>query len=720
MSLGGSIKLKGESEYQQALSNITSKLSLLTSEMKVVTSQFDKNDKSVANLTGQNQVLTKQIAEQKEKVATLTKALADAKAETGDNSATTIKWQKALNNAQADLNKMELNLKNNEKAIKDFGKEEDNAKEKTFSLGDVIKANLTSEAIISGIKGLASAVKQVGAAFVDLGKQSLQAYADFEQLKGGIDTLFGDSSQTVMNFANNAFMTTGLSANQYMEQVTSFSASLLQSLGGDTEKAANVADMALTDMADNANKMGTSMESIQSAYQGFAKGQYQLLDNLKLGYGGTKGEMERLLADAEKISGVKYDITNLNDVYQAIHVIQGELGITGATSKEASTTIQGSTAAMKAAWSNLLTGIADDNANFSGLIDNFVNSISNVATNIMPRVEIIIDGIIQLVMTLADRLLANSDVIIESGMGLVQKIIDGIVGMSPSLAGVASQLLNTLVAAIISNLPQVINAGINILLTLVGALGQQLPTLIPVAVDAIVTLTTGLIDNIDTLVDAGIDLILGLADGLIYAIPNLIEKAPIILDKLVSALAANLPKLVNAGGQLIGKLVVGVIGALGQLVATAPKIIGSILSGITQWWSTVMNLGTNLVQGIWEGISSSLDWIKNKISGWVGNVLKFIKKLFGINSPSKVMKEQIGTNLALGIGEGFEETMDKVSDNMASAIPTNFDIDTTSSGGSGDSLANALKVALQGVKVVMNDREMGTFVIDTVGKVVYQ
>lgn len=720
MSLGGSIKLKGESEYQQALSNITSKLSLLTSEMKVVTSQFDKNDKSVANLTGQNQVLTKQIAEQKEKVATLTKALADAKAETGDNSATTIKWQKALNNAQADLNKMELNLKNNEKAIKNFGKEEDNAKEKTFSLGDVIKANLTSEAIISGIKGLANAVKQVGAAFADLGKQSLQAYADFEQLKGGIDTLFGDSSQTVMNFANNAFMTTGLSANQYMEQVTSFSASLLQSLGGDTEKAANVADMALTDMADNANKMGTSMESIQNAYQGFAKQNYTMLDNLKLGYGGTKEEMKRLLDDAEKITGVKYDIKNLNDVYQAIHVIQGELGITGTTSKEASLTIQGSTAAMKAAWSNLLTGIADDNANFSGLIDNFVNSIGNVATNIMPRVEIIIDGIIQLVMTLADRLLANSDVIIESGMGLVQKIIDGIVGMSPSLAGVAGQLLTTLVGAIASNLPQIINTGINILLTLVGALGQQLPTLIPVAVDAIVTLAMGLLDNVDTLVDAGIDLILGLADGLIYAIPNLIEKVPVIIDKLVSAIVTNFPKIVNAGGQLIGKLVVGVIGALGQLVATAPKIIGSILNGITQWWSTVMNLGTNLVEGIWEGISSSLDWIKNKISGWVGNVLKFIKKLFGINSPSKVMKEQIGTNLALGIGEGFEETMDKVSDNMASAIPTNFDIDTTSSGGGSDSLANALKVALQGVKVVMNDREMGTFVIDTVGKVVYQ
>lgn len=215
-------------------------------------------------------------------------------------------------------------------------------------------------------------------------KKAVESYAQYEQLVGGVETLFKDSAKTVQKYAANAYKTAGMSANQYMETVTSFSASLLQSLSGDTEKAAEVADMALTDMADNANKMGTAMESIEAAYQGFSKGQYQLLDNLKLGYGGTKTEMERLLKDAQKISGVKYDIDNLNDVYQAIHVIQTELGITGTTAKEAASTISGSIASMKSAWENFTTGLADENANVEELTQNLINSVGVVAGNLMP------------------------------------------------------------------------------------------------------------------------------------------------------------------------------------------------------------------------------------------------------------------------------------------------------------------------------------------------
>ena len=195
------------------------------------------------------------------------------------------------------------------------------------------------------------------AGLVAITKSAIANYAEYEQLVGGVDTLFKDSSKKVQEYANNAYKTAGISANEYMETVTSFSASLLQSLGGDTDKAASVADMAITDMSDNANKMGTDIGRIQDTYQGFAKQNYTMLDNLKLGYGGTKTEMERLLKDATAISGVKYDISNLNDVYQAIHVIQGELDITGTTAKEASTTIQGSISSMKSAWTNLITSM---------------------------------------------------------------------------------------------------------------------------------------------------------------------------------------------------------------------------------------------------------------------------------------------------------------------------------------------------------------------------
>ncbi len=256
-------------------------------------------------------------------------------------------------------------------------------------------------AVNTAVKASAAAVGAASAGVAALGTACINAYADYEQLAGGVETLFKDSAETIHSFADNAYKTAGLSANEYMETVTSFSASLLQSLDGDTEKAAAAADLAITDMADNANKMGTAMESIQYAYQGFAKQNYTMLDNLKLGYGGTKEEMQRLLADAEKLSGVKYDLSSYADVVEAIHVIQTEMGITGTTAKEASTTIQGSVASMKAAWANLMVGMADDTQNFDMLLSNFIESIGTVADNLLPRIGIVIEGMGKLVAGLA-------------------------------------------------------------------------------------------------------------------------------------------------------------------------------------------------------------------------------------------------------------------------------------------------------------------------------
>src|SRR5574344_992703 len=255
---------------------------------------------------------------------------------------------------------------------------DDQASSQVETIGSKLKGGLATAAKVG-----AAAVAAAGTAMVAIGKQAIEQYAEYEQLVGGVETLFKQSSDTVMGYAENAYKTAGLSANEYMSTVTSFSASLLQSLNNDTAKSAEVADMAITDMSDNANKMGTDMSMIQSAYQGFAKQNYTMLDNLKLGYGGTKTEMERLLADASKLSGVEYNIDNLNDVYEAIHVVQTELGVTGTTAKEASTTIQGSVNSMKSAWTNLVTGIADDNADFDALITNFVDSIMTMADNIL-------------------------------------------------------------------------------------------------------------------------------------------------------------------------------------------------------------------------------------------------------------------------------------------------------------------------------------------------
>ena len=396
-SFGGSVKLSGESEYRKALRDITSSLKEVSSELKLTNIQFTNGEKTVKETKTSYDSANNTIKEQREKVNELRETLKQAEKQYGSNNEKVKLFKTQLNNAESQLASMEEQTDKSTKEIKEMKKGFDDAGSGALKFGDILKANVLSEAIVSGIKKLGSVVKEVGSAFIKIGKQALDSYADYEQLVGGVETLFKDNASTVENYANNAYKTAGLSANEYMETVTAFSASLLQSLNGDTAKSAEVADMAITDMADNANKMGTSMDMIQNAYQGFAKQNYTMLDNLKLGYGGTKSEMERLLADAQKISGVKYDISNLNDVYQAIHVIQGELGITGTTAKEASTTIQGSVSAMKSAWSNMLTGIADDNADFDGLVNNLVESIGTAAENIMPRVQIIIDGVIALV-----------------------------------------------------------------------------------------------------------------------------------------------------------------------------------------------------------------------------------------------------------------------------------------------------------------------------------
>ena len=256
----------------------------------------------------------------------------------------------------------------------------------------------------SGIGAVGKAFAAVGVAaaagFVAISKSAVESYAEYEQLAGGVETLFKDSADVLMGYADKAYQTAGLSANDYMETVTSFSASLLQSLGGDTAAAADYADQAIIDMSDNANKMGTSIEMIQNAYQGFAKQNYTMLDNLKLGYGGTKEEMQRLLDDAEKISGIKYDISSFADITQAIHVIQTELDITGTTALEASSTIQGSASAMKASWKNLMVGLADENANFDLLLENFIASVGTFAQNLIPRIKVALGGVINLIKEL--------------------------------------------------------------------------------------------------------------------------------------------------------------------------------------------------------------------------------------------------------------------------------------------------------------------------------
>ena len=677
-SFGGTVKLKGETEYKKALKDITNNLKVMSSEIKLTASEFSKSDNAVENSKNKSKNLNKQIDQQVQTILGLQEGLKLARKEYGDNSREVANWQSKLNLAKADLNKLNSELEENEKSLNDTEDNFDDAGNSALKFGDILKANVLGNVITGGLKKLASAVKEVGSTILNVGKEALNSYADYEQLVGGVETLFKDNAETVENYANNAYKTAGLSANDYMNTVTSFSASLLQSLNGDTAKSAQVADMAITDMSDNANKMGTDMSMIQNAYQGFAKQNYTMLDNLKLGYGGTKTEMQRLLADAEKVTGIKYDISNLNDVYQAIHVIQGELGITGTTAKEASTTIQGSVSAMKSAWQNMLTGIATGNTNNIGnLVNNLADSVITAAQNILPRVQEIANGITAVLPAVITKINENLPTLLDSGVQILNTLLQGIMINLPAIMEGVNQIINTLLTTLIEMLPQIIDGGIQIIVALVQGLAEQLPTLVPQMVETIVTIANSLLDNIDMIIDAGIQLLIGLAEGLVNALPQLIDKIPVIIDKLYTAISNNVPKLVQAGITLTIKLAEGLIKAIPQLISKIPQIIGSLVRGFANYFSNMHEVGKNLVSGIWEGIKNAKDWLLGKVKEWCGNILNGIKAFFGIHSPSKVFKDEIGTNLALGVGEGFSDTMKTVSNDMSASIPTEFDINST-------------------------------------------
>ena len=550
----------------------------------------------------------------------------------------------------------------------------------------------------TAMKGVSVAVGAAATAIGGLVTASVNAYAEYEQLVGGVDTLFKNSSQKLQSYADEAYKTAGMSANEYMSTVTSFSASLLQSLGGDTEKAADYANQAVIDMSDNANKMGTSMELIQNAYQGFAKQNYTMLDNLKLGYGGTKEEMERLLEDASKISGIKYDISSFADVTQAIHVMQESMGIAGTTSKEASETIEGSINSVKGAWENLLVGITNPDADWDKLIQNLVDTVTAAGENILPAVGSALVGVsalirdlfpmiaqeiptliseilpqlvdtgISVVNSLITGIQQNLPALMEGAIQIVTSIGNAIITMLPQILTIAMQLIQTLINGLITMLPQIIQMGMQLITQLILGIAQMLPQLIPQAINAIITIVNGLLDNIDMLVDAAIQLILGLADGLINALPILIEKAPEIIMKLVTALIKNAPKILEAGVQLIVKLVEGVGSVLGKLGQMAGTIIQTIWDGLKSLPSKMLEVGKNLIQGIWNGISNAVGWLWDKISGFCSGIVDKIKGFFGIHSPSKVFADEVGKFLALGLGEGFDDNLGKVYKNMQSAV----------------------------------------------------
>lgn len=939
MSFGGSVKLTGESEYRKSLREITSSLKLVSSELKLTNAEFEDGDKTLKDTKKAYDNMGNTLEDQKKKVADLRKELEKAEKEYGENNTQVKNFKTQLNKAETELKQLEKATDKSTDELKDLKKGFQDTGKQASTFGDVLKANILGDVIVDGLRAIGSAV-------VDIGKQAIGSYADYEQLVGGVDTLFKESSSIVQSYAQNAYKTAGLSANEYMETVTSFSASLLQSLNNDTAKSAEVANMAITDMADNANKMGTSMEMIQNAYQGFAKQNYTMLDNLKLGYGGTKTEMERLLEDATKLSGIEYDIDNLNDVYQAIHVIQTELGITGTTAKESSDTISGSIATMKSAWENLLTGIASgeqiDTIDTYVLVHNWVESIKTVAKNLIPVIQSVIQSIGGVVsQSLQEALppeifdpiwagfewiIDNADLIISSIAGItgalatlklgaiavaitglitkvggiagilatikgavvglvatvggpVTLIIAGVVGIVTALttlwhtnedfrnavigawenikevfsnvwgaitefftvtlpevwanvveffagipewfSGIWQSVLDTFMAwgeniriFFTETIPQMFTDALNFIHNLLVTWGNNISNFFTVTIPALWQSLMDWFNSLPEKIGFALGYVIGtiskwggqVREYLITNVPiwidNVVKFFSEMPDKIWTWLKNTFDKIATWGTNVKNKAVEVGTEFINSIVKFFSELPGKVWEWLTNAWNNITTwatnvkekaveigtnfvttistffselpgkvwtwlsntiskvsdfasdlwdkgieagtnlvtsivdtvsgipdkmaeIGSNLVEGLWNGINNMATWIWDKISGFCDGVVDGVKTALGINSPSKVMEDEVGENMALGVGSGFKKMMSTVNKEMANAIQTDYDLAVNSNltGTPVESeyteMVKAFKEALAEVKVVMDDREMGTFVTDTMERVVY-
>ena len=624
--------------------------------------------------------------------------------------------------------------------------------EKGFNKGIKNLGNIAQ----GGLKVLAGSVAGIAAGFGVMTKSALDSFASLEQNIGGVETLFKDSAQKVIDSAENAYKTAGLSANAYMETVTSFSASLLQSLGKDTEKAADYADRAIIDMSDNANKMGTSMEMIQNAYQGFAKQNYTMLDNLKLGYGGTASEMYRLLQDAANLneefaSTAKFSMdskghleANFADITEAIHIVQTEMGITGTTAKEASETISGSIASAKGAFDNFLNGTGSPEA----LAESMVTAGKNVLRGlgeIVPRLLQTLPEVGKLIQeNLVNSLSGDSmQKIVEAGKNAVMSLIDGMLASVPTIIPVALNFVKLIADTVITNVPTLIQKGYELLSNLVDGFVKAIPEALPKILDFVQGIGDKLAEAAPILIQKGFELLQKLVEGIITAVPILISRVPEIISTFANIINDNFPTILMKGAQLLGQLVLGLIQSIPTLIANIPKIISAIVDTLMafQWLNlgrgiikflgdgigamkdfvvkkgfeiliglknTRMNLpstlanigrtavsglgnaisagiswvknaagnivsaivntiksipggmlsiGKDIVKGLWNGISDMTGWVIDKIQGFGESVLGGIKDFFGIHSPSRVMRDEVGKYMAQGVGVGFEKNI---------------------------------------------------------------
>lgn len=570
---------------------------------------------------------------------------------------------------------------------------DDRASGEVDKIGDGIKNKLGAAA-----KAGIAAVAAVGTATVAIGKTALDAYSNYEQLVGGIDTLFKASSGKMQQYAANAYQTAGVSANRYMEISTSFAAALISSLGGNTEAAADMANTAITDMSDNANKMGTSLETVQEAYMSLARGNYEMLDSLKLGYGGTKQELERLLSDAEKFSAAQgkvrdFSVDSYSDIVEAIHIVQDEMGITGTTAEEAATTIEGSVNKAKAAWGNWLAGLGNEDADMGALTDQLVQSVVTAGGNIIPRFGQIMLNLVTTVTTYAPQVGAaimsgisqlDFTSIGQTASDLILMLVDGIVQNLPMLASAALQIVMALGQGLITNGPQILASLGQLLLQLANFIIQNVPNILNAAVQFFGMLVQGIAQNAPTIIATLVSLLGQLIAQVISWAAQMLGQAISAGAQFLSGLAGQLSQVPGRVAEFLAGVISTVVGWVTQFASNATSAasqFGSKLrSGLEAIPGTLGNIGSNIVQGLINGVTGAAGKLVDAVKGAVDDAIQGAKNLLGIKSPSRVFRK-IGQYVMQGAALGVDDDADlllKSTDNaMRGMISTAQDVKYT-------------------------------------------
>lgn len=567
---------------------------------------------------------------------------------------------------------------------------DDHASGEVDKIGDGIKNKLGAAA-----KAGVAAVAAVGTATIAIGKTALDAYSNYEQLVGGIDTLFKVSSGKMQQYAANAYQTAGVSANRYMEISTSFAAALISSLGGNTEAAADMANTAITDMSDNANKMGTSLETVQEAYMSLSRGNYEMLDSLKLGYGGTKQELERLLSDAEKFSAAQgqvrdFSVDSYSDIVEAIHIVQDEMGITGTTAEEAATTIEGSVNTAKAAWGNWLAGLGNEDADMGALTDRLVQSVVTAGENIIPRFGQIISYLVTTVTTYAPQVGAaimsgisrlDFTSIGQTASDLILMLVDGVVQNLPRLASAALQIVMALGQGLITNGPQILASLGRLLLQLANFIIQNVPNILDAAVQFFGMLVQGVAQNAPTIIATLVSLLGQLIAQVISWAAQMLGQAVSAGAQFLSGLAGQLSQVPGRVAEFLAGVISTVIGWVTKFArnatSAASQFASNLIKGLASIPGKVTSIGSDIIQGMVNGVTSAAGRLIDSVKGAVGDAINGAKNLLGIHSPSRVFRK-IGQytmqGAALGVDDDADVLLRSTDNAMRGMISTAQDI----------------------------------------------